>query len=201
MAKKEKKMRVLWLKRRDYPIKRDEYGRSLRQQAFELFTEGYRPAKIYKENLVEASMKTLLRYFEDWKKQKHRTSRSILRRIMKKNPEFSDEFVKKLADYFGVSAEQIILRMQKPWGITGLSKGALPDNRLYRIQSEVEERLDTALRLIYLGEQVYKNSPNQVKRLIWDIVTWTDNTRLVIQKCGGQVVVKKEKLELKHWYR
>ena len=55
-------MRVLWFKRRDYPIKRDEYGRSARQQAFALFTEGYRPAQIFKENLVPVPINILFRY-------------------------------------------------------------------------------------------------------------------------------------------
>lgn len=182
-------------KRREYPIIRDESGRSARGQAFDLFTEDYRPSQISKEGLVPLSMKTLLRYFEDWKKQKHRTSRSIIKNLMKKNPEFSNEFVKKLADYFGVSAEQIILRMQKPWGITGLSKGELPDNRLYRKQSEAEGRLEAALRLIYLGEQVFHNNPEQVKQLIWDIITLKNNTRLVIQKTKGRVLVRKERLK------
>lgn len=193
-------MRILWLERRDYPIKRDECGRSLRQQAFELFNKGRRPAQIFKENLVAASMKTLLRYFEDWKKQKHRTSLSIIKKYMKKNPEFSEKYVKDLADYFEVTPQDIIVRIQKPWGITSLSKGELPDNRLYRIQSEVDERLEAALRLIYLGEHVCKNGPKQVTRLIWDIVTLANNTRLVIQKVGGQVVVKKGKLDPKPKY-
>ncbi len=83
-------MRILWFKRRDYPIKRDEYGRSARQQAFALFTEGYRPSQISKNNLIPVSMKTLLRYFEDWKKKNHRSSRSVLRRMMKNNPEFTE---------------------------------------------------------------------------------------------------------------
>ncbi len=56
-------MRVLWLKRRDYPIQRDEYGRSLRQQAFEFFNEGYRPAQIFKNNLVKQYFFVLKHYF------------------------------------------------------------------------------------------------------------------------------------------
>ena len=187
-------MRVSWLKRRDFPIKKDEYGRSLRKQAFEFFNEGYRPAQVFKQNLVAASMKTLLRYFEDWKEQKGRVSYSMLKRYLQEGPEFSEKYVKILAKYFGVSEEEIILRMQKPWGITNLSKGELPDKRLYRIQGKIEGRLEAALRLIYLGEQVFKNSPEQVKQLIWDITTLRNNARLVIQKGGGQVVVKTEKL-------
>ena len=188
-------MKVLWFKRRDYPIKRDENGRSLRQQAFELFNEGHRPAQISKESLIAASKKTLFRYFEDWKKQKHRMSRSILKKYMKKNPEFSDEFVKKLADYYGVPKEDIILRIQKPWGIKQLAKGELPDHRLARIQNENEERLEAALRLIYFGERLCRNSPEQNKRLLQEIVTLKDNTTLIISKVKGQTIIRKEKLQ------
>ena len=113
---------------------------------------------------------------------------------MKNNPEFSEKFIKDLADYFGVSTEDIILRMQKPWGITSLSKGELPDNRLYRIQSEVEDRLDAALRLLYLGEQAFHNTPEQVMQLAWEITTMKDNTILIIEKTEGQVTIIKERL-------
>ena len=54
---------LVW-KWRKHPIKLDEYGRSLRQKAFALFDGGYRPAQIYKQQLVAASQKTLFRYFE-----------------------------------------------------------------------------------------------------------------------------------------
>jgi len=188
-------MRILWFKRRDYPIKRDEYGRSARRQAFDLFTEGYRPSQISKEDLVPVSVKTLFRYFEDWKKQKHRASRSLLRNLMKNNPEFTEKYVQMLADYFEVPPEDIMVRMQKPWGIEQLTRGELPDNRIVRLQSEKEIRLESALRLIYLAEQIFHNSPGQVKQLIWDIITLSNNTRLVIQKTKGQVLIRKEKLQ------
>ena len=92
-------MRVLWLKRREDPITRDEYGRSARRQAFDLFCKGYRPAQIFKENLVPVPQNTLFRYFEDWKKQKNRISRSILRKIMRNNPEFTEKYAQMLEYY------------------------------------------------------------------------------------------------------
>ncbi len=188
-------MRILWFKRRDYPIKRDNNGRSLRQQAFELFSEGYRPAQIFKGNLVAASMKTLLRYFEDWKKKKHRSSRSTLRKIMKNNPEFTEKYVQMLADYFEVPAEEIVVRIEKPWGIEHLTRGELPDNKLLRLQSEKEVRLEAALRLIYFAERLCRNSPEQNKRLITEIVTIKDNTMLIISKIKGQITIRKERLQ------
>lgn len=185
----------IFRKSRKYPIKYDEFGHSLRQQAFELFSEGYRPAQIFNENLIAASKMTLFRYFEDWKKQKHRISRSILRKMMKNNPEFTEKYVQTLANHFRVPQEQVIVRMEKPWGILNLSKGLLPDDTLYLMQSEAEDRLEAALRLIYLGEQVFHNSPEQVKQLIWDIITLKNNTKLVVQKAEGQVLIRKERLQ------
>ena len=182
-------------KSRDYPIKRDEYGRSLRHQAFEFFSEGYRPSQIFKENLIAASMKTLLRYFEDWKKQKHRCSRSTLKKYMRENPQFTEKYVQMLADYFKVPPEDIIVRIQKPWGIEQLTRGELPDNKLARLQSEKEIRLDAALRLIYFGERLCRNSPEQNKRLLTEIVTLKDNTTLIVSKIKGQIMIRKEKLQ------
>lgn len=188
-------MKLFPWKSRKYPIKYDEYGRSARQQAFELFGEGYRPAQICEENLIPVPIKTLFRYFEDWKKQKHRTSLSILKKYMKERPEFSEQYIKMLADYYEVPPEDIIVRMQKPWGITDLSKGELPDRRLYRIQSAVEERLELALRFIHFGERLCDNSPEQNKRLLQEIVTLKDNTTLTISKIKGQTMIRKERLQ------
>lgn len=188
-------MKILWFKRRDYPIKRDEYGRSVRRQAFDLFAEGYRPSQISKEGLVVASMKTLLRYFEDWKKKKHRASRSVLRKIMKNNPEFTEKYVQMLADYFEVSTEDIVLRLQKPWGIMRLTKGELPDIRLERSRSEAEERLEGALRLMFLTEKIFRNSPKQIGRFIFEILALQDNTAITVSKVEGQIMIRKEKLQ------
>jgi len=179
---------------RKYPIIRDEYGRSARQQAFDLYYEDYRPSQIFKEKLIPVPMNTLTRYYEDWKKQSRIASRSTLKKYMKNNPEFSEDLVKRLADYYQISAEEIIFIMQKPWGITRLLKGELPDNRHYQIQTEVEDRLDAALRLLYLGEQGFHNTPEQIGQLAWEITTLKDNTRLVIEKSEGQISVRKERL-------
>lgn len=188
-------MRVLWLKRREYPIIRDEYGRSARRQAFDLFDEGYRPARIYKENLIPVSMKTLLRYFEDWKKQKHRASLSLIKKWLKEDQEFSEKYIQMLADYFEVSTQDIILRLQKPWGIRRLTKGELPDKKLERSRSESEERLEGALRLMFLTEHIFRNPPRQIGRFIYEILTLTDNTAITISKAEGKIMIRKEKLQ------
>ena len=180
---------------RKYPIIRDEDGQSSRQQAFQLFNEGYRPMQIFHMHILPVPRNTLLRYYEDWKKQNHKISDAQFKRYLKASPELSQEYVNMLAEYFGVPEEEIIVRMQKPWGISSLSKGELPDRRLFRIQSKVERRLELALRFIYLGEHVFKNNPKQIGDLINEALFLKNGTRLIIDKTDGQIVITKQKHE------
>ena len=122
-------------------------------------------------------------------------SRSVLKKYMKEKPEFSEKLITELARHFGVSTEQIILRMQKPWGISQLVKGELPGNKLVRVQNENEERLKAALDLIYFGERVCRNSPEQIKRLLQEIVNLEDNTMLMISKIKGQIIIRKKNVQ------
>ena len=107
-------MKLFLNKSRKYPIKYDEYGQSARRQAFALFDQGYRPAQVFKLKLVSVKLNTLYRYFEDWKKQKHKVNRATFRKYMRENPEFMEKYIKILADYFEVPPEDIIVRLQKP---------------------------------------------------------------------------------------
>ncbi len=159
---------LLGKKERKYPIQRDEFGQSLRQRAFSLFREGHRPAKVIK--VLPVSMKTACRYFEDWKKQKHKISLSHLKKLMKKNPEFSDEVVGSLAEYFSVPTEQVILRMQKPWGLMQLMKGELRHAKIGRARIQIERRLEAALRLIMYAHLSSGKSPEEVKKEINRII-------------------------------
>ncbi|MFC2003853.1 hypothetical protein ACFLV4_07955 [Chloroflexota bacterium] len=99
-----------------------------------------------------------------------------------------------LADYFEVSTQDIIVRIQKPWGIEQLTRSELPDNKLVRLQSEKEVRLEAALRLIFFGERLCRNSPEQNNRLLAEIIALKDNTTLTISKLKGQIMIRKEKL-------
>ena len=58
--------RLLGLKKgRRYPIKRDWFGKSLRQRCFEAFDEGKRPVEVIKE--LRAKESTIFTYFRQWK--------------------------------------------------------------------------------------------------------------------------------------
>ena len=159
-------MKLLLWKWRKYPIKRNEDGRSLRRQAFALFDNGYRPAQVYKQQLVAASQKTLFRYFEAWKEKGHKVPYSHIKKLMKQNPEFSEHVIKMLADYFGVHAEQVILRMQRPWGLMQLLKAEFPNERIRRSRIKIEQRLEAALRLTLFAEYFGGKEPEVMKKEI-----------------------------------
>ncbi len=160
-------------KERKYPIERDEYGQSLRQRAFNLFWNRYRPAQVSK--MLPISMRTACRYFEDWKKLNNRASYSGIKKMMKKNPELSEKVISMLADYLGVPAKQVILRMQKPWGLRRLIRGEFPNSPTSRAKAANERRLEAALRLISFVDLYRGKRPEVVKeeinRLILSIGT------------------------------
>ncbi len=142
-------------KSRRYPIKYDEYGRSLRQQAFALFNQGYRPAQIFKQKLVPATLKTLFRYFEDWKKlpSSHTNMYRLLRRARKNTTGLSDEMIDRLSEYLGMSREEIIGCFQKPHGFKQFLLGKWPNYRRQAFLKEAEYRLRAALDLIDMADR------------------------------------------------
>jgi hypothetical protein len=62
--------------------------------------------------------------------------------------------------------EEVVMRMQRPWGLMQLIKGQWPNAKLSRIRSENENRLDTALRFVLLFEQVNDKKPAEVGNII-----------------------------------
>jgi len=135
-------------KSRKYPIKRDEYGTSARQRAFEAFDQGKRPAEVVP--MVEVSLRTACRYFADWKKQPKdlELRYRIAKTAVKIDSEFSEQTIKVLATGLGMSEEEVISRLQKPWGLKQLLMGKWPNYRREMVQSEQESRLRAALNLI-----------------------------------------------------
>ena len=140
-------------KSRDYPIQRDESGRSLRQRALAAFDEGKRPAEV--SRLLNAKRNTIQRYFADWNKlpRYFNSHYKIQRTIIRNDTEFSDRFVKTLGDYLGMSREEVVSRLHKPWGVKRALLGKWPSFKRDKVQSQAEIRLQAALRLIYFSER------------------------------------------------
>ena len=124
---------------RRYSIKRDENGRSARQHAFDLFSEGYRPARACK--MLPISLRTACRYFEDFKKLRHRVSYSAIRKWMRGHPEISEAVIDMLVTSLEMPWEEVINRLSKPYGLMAAMKGEWPNYRLDRQQTKIEEHL------------------------------------------------------------
>ena len=141
-----------------HQAKRDEYGRSARQRCFDHFDQGKRPAEV-RRLVLEVKEKTVLRYFEDWKKvgrdfsMRHRQVRAYL----KKDGELSANAIKKLSEELEMTPAEIVARLQKPWGIYQLLTGGWPNYRKERARNKAEKRLRSALtilRMVELGAEV-----------------------------------------------
>ena len=135
---------------RKYPIKRDEYGRSARQRAFEAYDDGKRPGAVVQ--LVGISTRTACRYFADWKKlpQNLEVRYRMMRTVRKSNRRFSKEVLRSLSACLEMSEEEVKERLEQPWGLKQLLMGKWPNHRQEREQSEAELRLCAALHFINL---------------------------------------------------
>jgi len=135
-------------KSRKYPIKRDQFGRSGRRRAFDAFDKRKRPSQVAREEDIKP--KTAYRYYQDWKKlpgnfELHYEAFKTLKR---RGIELSEETIEYLAEGLGMSQEEVIERLEKPWGLKQLIMGKWPNYAREKHQSEEESRLEAALWLV-----------------------------------------------------
>ncbi len=155
----------MWfLRGRIYPVKRDEEGQSARQRAFDLFWEGNRPAQVCK--MVPISPRTACRYFEDFKKLHHQVPYSTIRKWLRENEEFSEAVITMLAASLEMPREEVVARLQKPWGLLQAMKGEWPNYRVDRQRTSMEERLLAALEVIQFAEYVGQKDPRLVRETL-----------------------------------
>jgi len=181
---------LLW-KRRRYPIRRDDRGRSLRQQAFELFDNKLRPTEIYKQQLMRAKLTTLFRYYEDWKRKGDHVSYRITKKVMKENPDFTQQMIMALSEHLEMPVQEVIRRLQRPWGLKQALRGQWPDNWLKREQSDAEARLQGGLRFMRMAA-LFQNSPKELAELLLQITILKENTKLEITKNDRHLICNKE---------
>ena len=155
----------IWLRKksRKYPIKRDEYGRSAWQRAFEAFDAGKRPAEV--TQIVQITLRTACRYFADWKKLPTNLEEShrLMKAVRRSHGEFSAETIKMLATYFDMPEEEVIARLQKPWGLKQLLMGKWPNYAREERKSRAESRLEAALQLVGLVEHTSGMTPKEIR--------------------------------------
>lgn len=118
-------------------------------------TEPSKPLTVAKKpgevaQIVGVSPRTAYRYFADWKKlpQNLELDYRMMKSLQRSSREFSQRTVDLLSTSLEMSEEEVVERLEKPWGLKQLLMGKWPDHRQEREQSEAELRLCAALRLI-----------------------------------------------------
>ena len=71
---------------------------------------------------------------------------------MKEVPDFTEEIIVTFSKKLDMPVEEVVQRMQKPWGLKQSLRGQWPNYRLEKEQSNAESRLRSALELINLVE-------------------------------------------------
>lgn len=154
-------------RKRRYPIRRDEHGRTARRRCFEHFDKGLRPAQVAK--LEAMKFQTVCRYFADWKKMPKNLEEKyrLLKTLRKNNTGFSDNTIKALAEFLRLPEDTIILRLQKPWGLKQILMHKWPDPKNDDgIVSEAEVRLKAAINFINIAESSGLTGKEIVNRLL-----------------------------------
>lgn len=156
-------------KSRKYPIQRDITGRSGRRRAFDAFDKGLRPAQVAREENIKP--KTAYRYFQDWKKLPKNLEMKYkgFKTLKKHDIDFSEKTIELMTEALGMSEEEVMERLQKPWGIKQLIMGKWPNHAHARRKSKQESRFETALWIINYIERG-GNSPDIVNIKIKSIM-------------------------------
>ena len=109
-------------KRRRYPIKRDEQGRSARQRAFALFDQGCTPAGVAAQ--VEISARTARRYHADWKKRPENYDiRYVLMKMALLDQHVRSRVAQAVASELKLPVRAVLPYLSRPWAAKQLLTG------------------------------------------------------------------------------
>ncbi len=89
---------------------------------------------------------------------------------MKGHPEFSEAVLDMLATSLEMPREEVIARIQKPWGLLRAMKGDWPDYRLEKQRTGLEERLLAALEVIQFADRFGHTEPGLVIKTLKELM-------------------------------
>jgi phage terminase small subunit len=106
-------------KRRKYPVKVDEEGRSARSRCFEMFAEKAPLDEIAKQ--LDVKIDTVSRYHQQWKKDPRFERRyDYVKSLFNKTSPERDKNMEMFANAWGFSKEQLELILSQPHGLRRL---------------------------------------------------------------------------------
>ena len=132
-------------RKRKYPIKRDEFGRSARSRCFEMFDDN-----IPLPDIAEAlglKIETVYTYHRQWKKDpEFDKAYAYLKRVLDKRAPDREPTLKLVAKISGMDKKEFETLLQKPHGLKRLMMGKI----YFPKQSDADHRRYVALEIAML---------------------------------------------------
>ena len=129
-------------KKRKYPIKRDEEGRSASQRCFQMFEHGVPAPEIVKATGV--TIGTLKTYHKQWKKYPNlEAQHAYFKGLLNKKSPDHERAVELAVRYSGVQREELEAILQKPHGLRSMMMGKF----YFPARAEADHKRYVALEL------------------------------------------------------
>ncbi|MFC1870814.1 hypothetical protein ACFLYF_00190 [Chloroflexota bacterium] len=112
----------------------------------------------------------MYRYFQDYRALHNKVPYSVIRRWIRESPEFSEKVITLVATSLDMTPDEVVVRMQKPWGLLQAMRGQWPDYRLERQQTEIETRLLAAFEVIKFADIFGQRDPEFVRETLKKII-------------------------------
>jgi hypothetical protein len=155
----------IWRRHREYPIVKNEYGKSKRKQSFELFDDGLKPPQVIES--VDISLATARRYYADWKKLPIKLDFKCeqLKDLLNEE-DIGKRTIQAIADYYGMSVEQVTERLNKPWGKKQLIAGKWPNYKQDKVKAAQRELEERRMRVMYKLIRLYEKNKNKRETIV-----------------------------------
>lgn len=132
-------------KRRKYPIKLDEKGKSARSRCFEMFRDNTPSSEIAK--IVGVKIETVRRYHQQWKKNPNfEQQHAYFKELLKKTAPDRERTIELCAKACGITKEQTEIILSQPHGLRRLMSGMF----YFPGQADADHKRYVALELVFL---------------------------------------------------
>ena len=142
-----------WKKRRKYPIKRDETGRSARSRCFEMFEERIPTGEIAER--VGIKTNTVSKYYQQWKKNpKLEQQLAYFKGLLKKTAPDRELTIELVSKICGITKEQVEEILHQPHGLRRILTGKF----YFPAHANADHKRRIALQLaLLISDHLIKN--------------------------------------------
>lgn len=90
--------------------------------------------------------------------------------MLKNNPDLTKQVISLLAKSLDMPPQEVVTRLEKPWGLLGAMRGDWSNYRLERRRTELENRLLAALEVVRFAKLFGQRDPNFVRETLMKII-------------------------------